>query len=265
MAQALSKSQIDRLGERLVSDEKPADADLELLRQLLLVRSDQLDRVEARVRERLGIVPTSRVKNTETILEKLRRSGGSGLKSIQDLAGMRIVGAFDRRGQDDLVERLVALFTDSDRAPKVVDRRDEPMHGYRAVHVIVFPEGAPIEIQVRTEWQHEWAEFFEKLADTVGRGIRYGEPPTKRGTHEEVPGSSLRTYFEAEYELRTALVELALIVARMIDTVEVAEVAAPNDPLLHGYRREVEDRLALLRQNLQAIDAVGKVADGLRP
>jgi ppGpp synthetase/RelA/SpoT-type nucleotidyltranferase len=51
------------------------------------------------------------------------------------------------------------------------------MCGYAAVHVIVFPEGTPIEIQIRTAWQHEWAELFEKLADLVGRGIRYGEPP----------------------------------------------------------------------------------------
>jgi len=72
---------------------------------------------------------------------------------------MRIVGEFDRRGQDELVEGIVALFGDGNRAPKVVDRRAEPMHWYRAVHVIVFPEGAPVEIQVRTGWQHEWAEF----------------------------------------------------------------------------------------------------------
>lgn len=107
MAAALSKSQIDRLGGRLVGDEGPADVDLKLLRQLLLTRSDQLDRVESQVREGLGIVPTSRVKNTETILEKLRRSGGSGLKSIQDLAGMRIVGDFDRRGQAARVGRVL--------------------------------------------------------------------------------------------------------------------------------------------------------------
>ena len=78
-----------------------------------------------------------------------------------------------------MVKQIVALFDDGSRVPKIVDRRAEPMHGYRAVHVIVFPEDAPIEIQVRTEWQHEWAEFFEKLADRIGRGIRYGEPPRK--------------------------------------------------------------------------------------
>jgi hypothetical protein len=53
------------------------------------------------------------------------------------------------------------------------------MHGYAAVHVVVFPDDAPIEIQIRTAWQHEWAELFEKLADLVGRGIRYGESPRR--------------------------------------------------------------------------------------
>jgi ppGpp synthetase/RelA/SpoT-type nucleotidyltranferase len=108
MSLRLSKSQIERLGSRLVREDEPAHKDLDLLRQLLLVRSEQLNRAEARLRKGLGIAPTSRVKNTETILEKLRRASGSGLKSIQDLAGMRVVGNFDRRGQDDLVQRIVA-------------------------------------------------------------------------------------------------------------------------------------------------------------
>lgn len=265
MSAGLSKSQIDRLGLRLVGDDGPSDEDLDLLRQLLLARSEQLDRAEARVREGLDVVPTSRVKNTETILEKLRRGGGSGLKSLQDLAGMRIVGAFDRRGQDELVERIVAMFIAGDRTPKVIDRRAEPMHGYRAVHVIVFPEGEPIEIQVRTEWQHEWAEFFEKLADLVGRGIRYGESPTKWWTPEELHPEAVRKYFQVEYELREAIVGMALSVAGMIDAVEVGEVVAPHDDVLPAYRREVEEALGDLRRRLHDIDDVDKVVEGLWP
>jgi ppGpp synthetase/RelA/SpoT-type nucleotidyltranferase len=92
---------------------------------------------------------------------------------------MRIVGGFDRGGQDVLVAGLADLFSGERRTPRVVDRRAEPVQGYRAVHVIVFPQGIPIEIQVRTRWQHEWAELVEKLADRVGRGIRYGEPPKR--------------------------------------------------------------------------------------
>ena len=53
----------------------------------------------------------------------------------------------------------------------------EPMHGYRAVHVIVGYQRCTVEIQIRTPYQHRWAESFEKLADKWGRQIRYGEPP----------------------------------------------------------------------------------------
>jgi ppGpp synthetase/RelA/SpoT-type nucleotidyltranferase len=175
VSDSLSKSQVERLGKRLVAAHDPADADLQVLRALLLSRSDALEVAIARVRHQLQLAPTSRIKNTGTILEKLRRNGGSGLKSMQDLAGMRIVGEFDRRGQDEVVARVCDLFASEVRAPKVIDRRIAPMHGYAAVHVIVFPDDAPIEIQIRTAWQHEWAELFEKLADRVGRGIRYGD------------------------------------------------------------------------------------------
>ena len=171
----LSKAKMEQLGKRLVAGDRPAPGDVALLHEILLARSEQLEVAIARVRDELHLAPTSRVKNTGTILEKLRRQGGWTLASMQDLAGMRIVGDFDRRGQDEVVARLSALFGDEDRAPKVIDRRAEPMHGYRAVHVIVFPEGQAIEIQVRTARQHEWAELFEKLADLVGRGIRHGE------------------------------------------------------------------------------------------
>lgn len=34
----------------------------------------------------------------------------------------------------------------------------------------------PVEIQLRTARQHQWAELFEKLADKWGRAIRYGGP-----------------------------------------------------------------------------------------
>jgi ppGpp synthetase/RelA/SpoT-type nucleotidyltranferase len=81
-----------------------------VLRELLLERSNLLELAIARVRDQLRLAPTSRIKNTGTILEKPRRNGGSGLKSMQDLGGMRIVGEFDRRGQDDVVQRVCELF-----------------------------------------------------------------------------------------------------------------------------------------------------------
>lgn len=172
---------------------------------------------------------------------------------MQDLAGMRIVGDFDRKGQDQLAERVVALFRTEEREPKLVDRRVQPMHGYSAVHVIVFPEGVPIEIQIRTRWQHEWAELFEKLADLVGRGIRYGEPPMRWWTDEgyEALSQELQAAVSAEYEVRKSLVEIALAVAGLISAVEEGEVVATEDPKLDDYRRRVNEALADLREELK--------------
>ena len=264
-AVGLSKSQIDRLGLRLVGKTEPAAGGLDLLHRLLLTRSEQLGRAEARVREELGIVPTSRVKNTETILEKLRRGDGSGLKSIQDLAGMRIVGDFDRRGQDELAERIVDLFGDGDRPPRVVDRRVDPMHGYRAVHVIVFPEGDPLEIQVRTGWQHEWAEFFEKLADRVGRGIRYGEPPDAGWDPDPAAPSAVLEWVVARDALRAGVVRWALSTADFIAAVEVAGTIEPDAPSLRDRHEKIDGHLARLRKVLgQMADSEDRVHGFLR-
>jgi hypothetical protein len=66
VASPLSKSQVERLGERLVASDEPANADLQLLRELLLSRSSTLQLAIARVRDHLQLAPTSRIKNTGT-------------------------------------------------------------------------------------------------------------------------------------------------------------------------------------------------------
>jgi ppGpp synthetase/RelA/SpoT-type nucleotidyltranferase len=157
-----SKSQVERLGERLIASVPPEQADMDQLHELLLAYDAVLTQCVALVRNGLGEEVTPRLKNTGTILEKLNRHGGSWLKSIQDLAGMRIVRDFNRTAQNELVNQIAKLFADGSRPPKVVDRRREPSNGYRAVHVIVYRDGMPVEIQVRTRWQHAWADLFEK-------------------------------------------------------------------------------------------------------
>jgi Region found in RelA / SpoT proteins len=157
-------------------------------------------------------------------LEKLGRHGGSWLKSIQDIAGMRIVDSFDRWGQDDLVGRIAALFADEPRPPRVIDRRARPTHGYRAVHIVAYPDGIPVEIQVRTRWQHEWADLFEKLADGVGRGLRYGQMPDHwlSANEREALSSEERRRYESAYALRTDVVEVALGLSSVLDELEKA-------------------------------------------
>ena len=56
----------------------------------------------------------------------------------------------------------------------IMDRRQQPSHGYRAVHVIVHYGGKMVEIQIRTVLQHFWAERSEKFSDVLDPAIKYG-------------------------------------------------------------------------------------------
>ncbi len=121
---------------------------------------------------------TARPKTTGTIIEKLRREHGMSLPRMGDLAGFRIVGAFDFLGQDRLFDEIVRRFPADPRVPRRIDRRTDPSHGYRALHALVSFDGVSIEMQIRTVIQHVWADLMERLADRLGRQIRYGQPPT---------------------------------------------------------------------------------------
>jgi ppGpp synthetase/RelA/SpoT-type nucleotidyltranferase len=93
---------------------------------------------------------------------------------MQDIAGCRIVVA-DVLVQDPTVEALVGRFGHA----KIFDRRQNPSHGYRAVHVIVLHENKSIEIQVRSVLQQMWAELSEKASDVMDPAIKYGGGPTE--------------------------------------------------------------------------------------
>jgi len=170
-APLLSRSQIRKLGSRLRKPDPPTVEDLELLERVRVAYGQILDDVVRTLFDH-GLPSTGRLKTTRTIVEKLRRNPSMGLLTMQDIAGTRIVAEMDRDEQDGMVERLMGLLQNAE----IVDRRANPSFGYRAVHVIAREQGYPVEIQVRTGLQNAWAQVFERLADVVGRQIRYGEP-----------------------------------------------------------------------------------------
>lgn len=91
---------------------------------------------------------------------------------MQDIAGCRIVVA-DLSEQDLCLATLKNIFPDV----TVIDRRNKPSYGYRAVHVIAKITGKRIEIQVRSFLQHLWAELSEKAFDLIDPAIKYGGGP----------------------------------------------------------------------------------------
>ena len=176
MSRPISGNQLAKLGRRLAAPGPISDDDYAMLGHVAEIYQAVLDKVEERL-QRLGYQATTRVKTTGTLVDKLRRPPQLPLGSIHDVAGARIVMDGGRREQDQIVERIVAAFSDCPKPPLKIDRRERPNHGYRAVHVIVFEDSTPVEIQVRTKMQDTWAQITEKLADIWGRGLRYGEEP----------------------------------------------------------------------------------------
>jgi ppGpp synthetase/RelA/SpoT-type nucleotidyltranferase len=168
LAVKLSKTQIDRLGDRLRKG-SPTEADLRLLDDYRLSFGEAYDTVVRTVRDQFKLEPTGRpAKSTSSIIEKLNRET-IRLSQMQDIAGCRVLVA-DVAEQDRVVASLRSVFPDA----SVVDRRANPSYGYRAVHVIAEISGKSIEIQVRSPLQHLWAEFSEALSDVVDPNIKYG-------------------------------------------------------------------------------------------
>lgn len=167
MSSELTKTQIDRLGDRLRKG-NIEEADLRLLDLYRRSFTDAYEIVVGTIRKDLMLEPTGRPsKTTTSISDKLRRES-IRLTQIQDIAGCRLT-VQDIATQDKVVQSLANIFEQT----TVVDRRERPSHGYRAVHVIVNCQGKVIEVQVRTSLQHTWAELSEKLSD-VEPSIKYG-------------------------------------------------------------------------------------------
>jgi hypothetical protein len=169
---AHSGRQIVKLGERLRDSPEPTVDDLEMLADVLL----EYDRILMSVSDKLrviGLEPTTRLKTSGTIIEKLRRESHLNLRTIRDLAGARIVRRMTLDEQDQLATQIRALWSDV----KFIDRREEPSHGYRAVHIVPRIDGCQVEIQLRTDYQDIWAQAMEGFGDAWGRAIRYGGEP----------------------------------------------------------------------------------------
>lgn len=237
MDKEISKTQIDRLGERLKRG-KIEDADLRLLDQYRRSYAEAYDAVIGAISRDLSLAPTGRpAKSTPSIVEKLRRES-IRLTQIQDIAGCRIVVA-DIASQNAVVHSLQSLFENV----AIVDRRAQPSHGYRAIHVIVHSREKLVEIQVRTVLQHLWAELSEKCSDVFDQSIKYGG-----GSKED------RVLLEVTYPIivgieceETALAELSAD----LTSLESAKVRGPQTS-------DYETRVCSLRQNM-----IGALQDGI--
>lgn len=229
-----TKSQIDRLGERLRKAATPSNDDLRALQALIRSHAPAVLYVVERIHETLPYVATPRLKTVDTLIEKLRRDHGR-LSTIQDIAGCRLSPVQGLEEQDIVVAELALMFDDA----RIVDRRRNPSHGYRAVHVIVPVVGVFVEVQVRTVGQDQWAQITERLGDRWGRAIRYGGEP-------EGPDDIVATTDPAMNITRREVMELMEYLSVAIANLEMEqerldEITHAERWLEHAYAGEMEE------------------------
>jgi hypothetical protein len=170
MPHGLTKSQLNRIGERLRKNTATED-DVRRLDEYRISFMPAFQKVYDELTA-MGLRPGGRPqKTTPSIVAKLNREK-TRLSTMQDIAGCR-VEVPNRFEQDRIIIELAMRYPDAE----VQDRRIRPSYGYRAVHVIVTVEAKPVEIQIRTALQHNWALVTEKLADVIDQQIKYGGGP----------------------------------------------------------------------------------------
>lgn len=98
--------------------------------------------------------------------------------------------------------------------------------------------------------------MFEKLADRIGRDIRYGAPPSDWLSKAELRtlDPRLRRVYDLTYELRDLTVEQSLLIAALIAIVEQDEIDAPDAPETEQSRRSVAANLRRLRRHIESLD-----------
>jgi ppGpp synthetase/RelA/SpoT-type nucleotidyltranferase len=182
----------------------------------------------------MSVEPAARIKVVRSIVEKLRR-GSTRLSRIQDIAGCRFT-TLDVIHQNMAVQALQRLYPGAD----VTDRRFRPSHGYRAVHVIPMIDGKPVEIQVRTMLQHLWANFSERIADSVDPAVKYGGGPA--WARDQVAQMASRIAQLEQPELAFA--------AATIDAYPDQELSNENNAKLIELRRDLRPKKEELRKEL---------------
>lgn len=193
----LSKSQVNKAGRKLAdfrrsgvqAQDLDPDEIAELTDALKVVQAWRATFSTPLTKVRMGLasfISTTGVeaslgqrhKRVRRIIGKLARPGPTmALARMQDVGGCRVVlpTLAELRKFE---EHLRGVWSEQIRYEN--NYIDEPAEsGYRAQHYVVLRDDRLIEIQLRTEKQHEWADFVEGLGRRLGSEFKAGEGPAE--------------------------------------------------------------------------------------
>ena len=246
------------LSERLRDNKVASETDLGHLEEVLLESNSALEDVAVALRQ-IGLEPTTRLKTSATIIDKLRRQPHLSLASIRDLAGARIVRPMTLDEQDGLADQIKGIWPDA----TVIDRRIDPSYGYRAVHVVPRLNRCSVEIQLRTIYQDIWAQAMEAYGDRWGREIRYGGDPLQPDDPVSTePGSLTRRqiidFWKGLSEPLFQLAQLENLVARA----RCEEPSAENQLQIDAQEAEIDSRFRYLKDLVKDVRAALEQSNG---
>ncbi|WP_231752850.1 RelA/SpoT domain-containing protein [Burkholderia savannae] len=115
-----------------------------------------------------------RLKRKPQIVRKLNRLHVR-LSQLQDIGGCRIIVA-DNHDVDNILRFLRNKLTNETNI-KITDYRNKGRDdtGYRALHLLLSREGFSLELQVRSQVQHYWAESIERTSVVYGQHLKEKE------------------------------------------------------------------------------------------
>jgi ppGpp synthetase/RelA/SpoT-type nucleotidyltranferase len=181
-----SKKKIKKLGEAIRTNSRTNEDEalLDYLKDQWTSTSHDVQRILQQRFSQMNVDVFARAKNIGTIRQKLMRDKNIQLTNMRDLVGCRVVGYGGQYEQRFLLQETMRLFQSCN--PKVIDRIKDPQFGYRAIHVAFKWKETNVEVQIRTNLQHVWAESMERLGDIAGRDVRY----VPDYAFPDLPGSS---------------------------------------------------------------------------
>jgi ppGpp synthetase/RelA/SpoT-type nucleotidyltranferase len=169
-----------QVGPLIGPDEEAAFAVLDTYRaahQYPLVKANMGLRSMLQTTASRGVV-SQRLKRHFSIVDKLAREPTMQLNTMQDIAGCRAVVRTPKQ--------VYAIFKRLERSGRMVRPYDyigtPKLTGYRGLHAVVryadrTGQGHLVEVQVRTEVQHEWAVAVERVGGRMGENLKGGAGP----------------------------------------------------------------------------------------
>lgn len=186
----MTKGQINRLGEsireKLNKGEEISKGELDQLQEFrvsyknaLKIANLEINKILKRLEKNAVVV--YRIKRIESIKSKLLRQPKMNLSRMEDIAGLRCIV----KDEQAVYKVKDALEQYSNLNPKLLhDYIQKPrVSGYKSLHFSISADSKILELQIRSDTQHDWATLVEITDEILGTHLKERNDDNGTGMH----------------------------------------------------------------------------------